>query len=206
MTGYQVTESQDKLVQKVLGVMNGDKHLSFVQFSLRSARTIFQKGGTVTPLLQERVFNMKFDNRRQIISNVLEQPLFYSSKPHVDVAMSLISRKLASLGTARFNVFFPSNSEGKSYVQLLKRMLVRAMLHKPDLMWTRFKQSNSYINSRGVEQLWYKMFSPPEGYISKQTHHEFLPNTVPRTVHVVEGLNKLRELYPLFNPDIMYRN
>ena len=161
MTGYQVTESQDKLVQKILGVMNGDKHLSFVQFSLRSARDIFQKGGTVTPLLQERVFNMKFDNRRQIISNVLEQPLFYSSKPHADVAMSLISRKLASLGTARFNVFFPSNnsSEGKSYVQLLKRMLVRAMLHKPDLMWIRFKCNNSCIYYRILSQIRNKMFT-----------------------------------------------
>ena len=92
------------------------------------------------------VYNMKFDNRRQIISNVLEKPLFYSSKPHVDVAMSLISRKLASLGTARFNVFFPSNSEGKSYVQLLKRMLVRAMLHKPEM----FGLKSDVINSKFI--------------------------------------------------------
>ena len=205
MTGYQVTESQDKLVQKVLGVMDGDKHLSFVQFSLRSARTIFQKGGTVTPLLQERVFNMKFDNRRQIISNVLEQPLFYSSKPHADVAMSLISRKLASLGTARFNVFFPSNnsSEGKSYQSLLKRMLVRALLQKPELFGLDSKMITrtfivEFLSKYGIRCL-------PD-YVSKQKHHKFLPNVVPKTVIITKILDSIQQDYAVFSPSQMYRN
>ena len=43
----------------------------------------------------------------------------------------------SNLGTARFNAFFPSNSsigDGKGYQSLLKRMLVRAMLHKPEML------------------------------------------------------------------------
>ena len=40
------------------------------------------------------------------------------------------------LGNARLNAFFPSNSgitEGQGYVSLLKRMLVHALLHKPEM-------------------------------------------------------------------------
>lgn len=95
---------------------------------------------------------MKYDNRRLITGlactnvnvDVTNKDMFYQSVPHQRVETSLIHRvqSTSNLGTARFNAFFPSNSsigDGKGYQSLLKRMLVRAMLHKPDLMWIRFK-------------------------------------------------------------------
>ena len=139
-------------------------------FSLRSPRSIFQKGGTVTPLLEERVFNMKFDNRRQIegytISkniNIKNEGLFYLSKPHRDIGSSLLYRKISVLGNARYNVFYPSSSSGtmngRTYNVLLKRTLVRALLQNQSLMWIRFKCNNSCIYYRILSQIRNKMFT-----------------------------------------------
>ena len=54
------------------------------------------------------------------------------SKAHKNVAQSLISRKVSTIGNARFNVFYPSSpvvtSNGRTYLSLLKRMLIRALL------------------------------------------------------------------------------
>ena len=50
------------------------------------------------------------------------------------------------LGNARLNAFFPSNSgitEGQGYVSLLKRMLVRALLHKPEMLGLKSDVINS---------------------------------------------------------------
>ena len=122
------------MVQNILEVINGDKHLSFVQFSLRSATSIFQKGGTVTPLLQERVFNMKYDNRRQIIGNINDKPLFYMSKPYNSVELSQINRvqSTSSLGTARFNSTRLCGILSVNNVQKLKTSILE-FLFSPNL-------------------------------------------------------------------------
>ena len=99
---------------------------------------------------------MKYDNRRLITGfactnlnvEVKNKDMFYQSVPHQRVETSLIHRvqSTSNLGTARFNAFFPSNSsigDGKGYQSLLKRMLVRAMLHKPEMLGLKSDVINS---------------------------------------------------------------
>ena len=99
---------------------------------------------------------MKYDNRRLITGlactnvnvDVTNKDMFYQSVPHQRVETSLIHRvqSTSNLGTARFNAFFPSNSsigDGKGYQSLLKRMLVRAMLHKAEMLGLKSDVINS---------------------------------------------------------------
>lgn len=73
MTGYQATLPRTELVPLIKTKMEGEKSIVFVQFSLRSAKDVFKDGGHVTPLLTEKVFNLKFDNRRLITAPVSGQ-------------------------------------------------------------------------------------------------------------------------------------
>jgi hypothetical protein len=44
-----------------------EKFFEFVQFSLRSAKDIYLKGGHVTPVYRDQIFRIQFDNRRKIL-------------------------------------------------------------------------------------------------------------------------------------------
>lgn len=70
MTGYQATVPHNELVPIIKEAMDTTKQINFVQFSLRSALDAFKSGGTVTPILSERVFNLKYDNRRLITGSL----------------------------------------------------------------------------------------------------------------------------------------
>ena len=162
---------------------------------------------------------MKYDNRRLITGlactnvnvDVTNKDMFYQSVPHQRVETSLIHRKVSGLGTARFNAFFPTNSsigDGKGYQSLLKRMLVRALLHKPEM----FGLKSDVINSQFISEFLQK-YGITQGisqqtlmsFVSRQRHQTFLPHAVPRTYNITVKLDSVKFDYPTFNPELFYK-
>jgi len=72
MTGFQSKGvSMEDLKEMVISSMDsGNLEIHFMQRSLRSAKDIYEKGGTVTPKLEEKTFRLNFDNRRQVVTDV----------------------------------------------------------------------------------------------------------------------------------------
>jgi len=72
MTGFQSKGvSMEDLKEMVISSMDsGNLEIHFMQRSLRSAKDIYEKGGTVTPKLEEKTFRLNFDNRRQVVTGV----------------------------------------------------------------------------------------------------------------------------------------
>lgn len=206
MTGYQVTIQSQELVEKVLDVMHGDKTLPFVQFSLRSAKDIYQKGGNVTAKLQEKVLNMKHDNRRNVTElSELNEGFFAISLPHESIISCKKFRLISSLGSKRFNVFYPSGSskstDNKNYLSLTKRMLVRALLNHPSL----FGFDNTLTRSEIVEFLAKYKIVCRKDFVTKQKSLVFVKNSLPSTTAVLKVLECIQQDHPAFDKTIFIR-
>jgi hypothetical protein len=207
MTGYQVNVETSELVDKVLGIIQGDKTLPFVQFSLRSAKEIYQKGGCVTAKLQEKVLNMKHDNRRSVIGLSQKDNGFYAySLPHENIVSCKKYRLISALGMKRFNVFYPSDSSksfDNSYSSLTKRMLVRALLQNPELFG--FANTRNFSRSEIVEFLAKYGITCRKDFVTKQKTFQFIPKTLPSTHNVLAVLNSIKKDHSLMNLDAFLR-
>ena len=225
MTGYQATLPHLELVKLVNDKMDSNKQINFVQFSLRSALDIFKDGGMVTPILSERIFNLKYDNRRLLSASNSEVQLMSThtnsifttdgddkfldcsgdmtgykiSRPYYSIVDCLRNRKLSSLGNKKFNTHYPSNAlvndKKGGYVTLTKRMLVRALLQHPE--W--FGLSKDIITRQFIVQLLSEIgIKCLVGYVSKQKDAPFIENTLPGTTKVFELLDRLTVKLPEF--------
>jgi len=79
-TGFQnFAHSQDYLIDlfsNTLDFSNNSKDLEYIQTSLRSAVEILKTGGHVTRKYKDQRFSLVFDNRREILDDVLYQEIF----------------------------------------------------------------------------------------------------------------------------------
>ena len=223
MTGYQATLPHLELVKLVNEKMESGKQINFIQFSLRSALDIFKDGGMVTPILNERVFNLKYDNRRLLSASNTELQLmskstntifvdedsqldcsedltsYRISRPYYSIIDCQRNRKLSSLGNKRFNSYYPSNTitndKNGGYVSLTKRMLVRALLQYPE--W--FGLSKDIITRQFIVQLLSEIgIKCLVGFVSKQKDAPFIENTLPGTKKVLDLLDRLTSKLPEF--------
>jgi len=127
LTGYQRHESLEQTIDKVNKSFNGSKQISFIQKSLRSAKEIFIDGGHSTLKLNERSFNLRFDNRREI---TVEKNGYHLTKPYLHKNNSVQNRLVSSLGSGRYRLYSPISStqcKGDAYLDLTRRMLVRLL-------------------------------------------------------------------------------
>jgi len=127
LTGYQIHEPIEETIDKVNKSFNGSKQITFLQKSLRSAKEIFVYGGHSTLKLNERSFNLRFDNRREI---TVEHNEYHQTKPYYHKNNSVQNRLISSLGSGRYRIYSPISStqcKGDAYLDLTRRMLVRLL-------------------------------------------------------------------------------
>jgi len=127
LTGYQIHEPIELTIDKVNKSFNGSKQITFLQKSLRSAKEIFVHGGHSTLKLNERSFNLRFDNRREI---TVAHNGYHQTKPYYHKNNSVQNRLISSLGSGRYRIYSPISSthcKGDAYLDLVRRMLVRLL-------------------------------------------------------------------------------
>jgi hypothetical protein len=75
MTGYQSKfHTMDVLQDMIITRLDqGNREITFMQQSLRSGKDVYEKGGAVSPKLEERTFRLFYDNRRQVIAPVFNE-------------------------------------------------------------------------------------------------------------------------------------
>jgi len=198
MTGYQNNQKVSDLVEEVKRVFNDDKQVPFIQSSLRSAKDIILEGGHTCLKLEERIFNLKYDNRR-LIKDCFDG--FYSSIPHVNVDSCRLARSISSLSSNRYNKYYPLNlvkSDGRTYLSLTKRMLVRVLLNSPSVL----KIDRSFDRSEIVEIMGLLGIKCLKDYVSKQRLAYPIPKSLPATDEIRSILEKFKGLFPSF--DIYY--
>ena len=196
LTGYQRNEPIEHTINKVYNAFNGSKTIPFMQKSLRSAKEIFQYGGHSTLKLSERNFNLKFDNRREV---VFEQETFSETKPFIHSANAIQARLISSFGSGRYRVYSPISStqcKGDAYLNLTKRMLVRVLRN----------MYSPHLKRREISRVMKEIGLPCTlNFVSKQKDRNAIFYSIPQTQKTMDCLRKFSVIYPSFNVDFLIR-
>jgi len=200
LTGYQRNEPIEQTIKKVFDSINSTKIIPFIQKSLRSAKEVYQKGGHSTLKLSERNFNLKFDNRREIVE---DHGTYCTTKPFVHNLNSIQARLISSFGSGKYRVYSPISStqcKGDAYLSLTRRMLVRLL--RDDLA------QNLNINLTRIEiaRLMKDVgLSCSLNFISKQKNKKVIYNSIPPTTKTLTVLEKFNLFFPSFDKNLLLR-
>ena len=198
LTGYQRHESIEETIDKVNKSFNDSKQIAFIQTSLRSAKEIYQNGGHSTLKLEERLFNLKYDNRREITDC---KGTFHITKPFVHCLNSSQNRLIASLGAGRYRKYSPiskTHCKGDAYLSLTRRMITR-LLRDQDLIQIKLTRLDIL---RVLKEIGLKSSL---NFISKQKGKLLIYNSIPSTEKTLVCLRKLNVLFPNLNPELLLR-
>lgn len=201
MTGYQRHEPIEQTIDRVNKSFNGSKQIAFIQTSLRSAKEIYQKGGHSTLNLSERIFNLKFDNRREIVH---ELDGYHQTKPFYDKSHSAQFRLISGFGNGRYRIYSPISStqcKGDAYLSLTRRMVVRLLRVGDYLSDDRLSFSRLEI-SKLLSEIGLKTSL---NFISKQKNKPVIFNSIPSTPKTLDCLRKLKVIFPSFNECLLIR-
>jgi len=200
LTGYQRHEPIEETIDKVNKSFNGSKQIAFIQTSLRSAKEIYQGQGHCTLKINERFFNLRYDNRREITQ---ECKGYHQTKPFNDKTHSVQSRLIAGFGGIRYRIYSPVSScqtKGDAYLSLTRRMVVRLL-----------RTDNFFINHPQLSRLEIALILKKIGlrsslnFISKQKNLSVILNSIPPTPKTLECLKNLQVLFPSFDYNILIR-
>ena len=202
LTGYQRHEPIEQTIDKVNKSFNGSKQIAFIQTSLRSAKDIYQKGGHSTLILNERIFNLKYDNRREI---TVETNSYYETKPFTDRGICIQSRLISSFGSGRYRMYSPisaSQCKGDAYLNLTRRMLVRLLRTDHVFLGVKHQDFSRMDICKILNEIGLKTTL---NFISKQKDARIILNSIPATPKTLECLRKLHVVFPSFDPGILIR-
>ena len=201
LTGYQRNEPIEQTITKVFDSINATKIIPFIQKSLRSAKEIYQKGGHSTIKLNERNFNLKFDNRREIVE---DHGTYCTTKPFVHSFNSVQARLISSFGSGKYRVYSPISStqcKGDAYLTLTRRMLVRIL--RDDLSQNLKLNLNRSEIARVMGEIG---LSCSLNFISKQKDRKVIYNSIPPTEKTLVVLEKFNRVFPSFDKNLFLRN
>jgi len=198
LTGYQRHESIEETIDKVNKSFFDSKQIAFIQTSLRSAKDIYQNGGHSTLKLEERIFNLKFDNRREITDC---KGTYHITKPFIHCLNSSQNRLIASLGGGRYRKYSPiskTHCKGDAYLTLTRRMIVR-LLRDEELIHVKLNRLDIF---KVLKEIGLK---GSLNFISKQKGKKPIFNSIPSTEKTLVSLKKLNVLFPNLDPRILLR-
>jgi len=185
------------IIEKIHKSFNTTKQITFLQKSLRSAKEIFMTGGHSTQKLQERSFNLKFDNRREITN---EKNGYFETKPFINTISASQNRLISSLGNRRFRLYNPVSSNqlsGDAYLNLTRRMIVRLL---------RNGQMGYSLSRLEVYKIMKQLSLPcTKNFISKQKDLFFIFNSIPKTEKTLEVLTRFSVIFPNFDINSLIR-
>jgi len=203
LTGYQIHEPIEQTIDLVNKSFKGSKQIPFIQKSLRSAKEIFIHGGHSTLKLNERNFNLKFDNRREI---TVDCNGYHQTKPYLHKNNSIQNRHVSTFGTSRYRVYSPVSStqcKGDAYLDLTRRMLVRLL--RTD--WKLLNEPGFHQLSRiEIQKLLKKTgLVCSKNFISKQKGLHVIFNSIPTTPKTKKVLENFSVIFSNFNVKTLVR-
>lgn len=209
-TGYQDTNPFNERIGMIDNAFDSDKILKYIQFSLRGAVDILKSGeGSVTPFYQEIHFSLAYDNRREVDFE-LNKPFFLTT-PHKNVENCLLFRQLSNNCKRTYNSNLPTMPSGNigrkdNYEQILLKLLIRAFYHRSDLFGLEegIKVNRTFIKER-LTEIYEPFKSVSLRYISNQKSKSFIPKGIPNVENSRFILDRVKDLYPSFNPDLFLR-
>lgn len=107
-----------------------EKKIHYLSQTLRSASTIYKKGGHVTMEYKDQSYSFKYDNKRKIIDDEYPDARLRDSLPMRDIEEALFYRSLTKLGSkSTYQKNLPQNpsKKYKSYIELGIRNFVKAL-------------------------------------------------------------------------------
>jgi len=190
---------------------------------LRSGKDILTKGGHVTLKLTEKTFRLCFDNKRAIVLDK-DNPLVQlrDSRPHIDKDTALLYRIIAKLNKSKYalNSGYPLvGSNIKSFSELILRQFLRgALQNKFDYQFQPYDKIA--LRSRGrmhsIKEFYhdpllkdlFKLFGVniSKAYVYNNKNRPFITKSVPRIKVTLSIRDKLIELYPGLNVDILFKD
>jgi len=201
LSGYQKHEPIEQTIDIVNKSFKGSKQIAFIQTSLRSAKEIYQGQGHSTQKINERFFNLRYDNRREITN---ECTGYHQTNPFKDKSHSMQSRLIAGFGGMRYRIYSPvssSHTRGDAYLNLTRRMVVRLLRTDNFLL-----DNNTHFSRLEISKILKKIgLNTSLNFISKQKNLCVILNSIPSTPKTLECLKKFHVLFPFFDYNMLIR-
>jgi hypothetical protein len=216
-TGFQVRSlSPEELETLLLETMKTPhKELEYIQYSLRSALDLYNKGGHVTMLQKDQTFRLHYDNRR-LITNITSADAFLElldSKPLDDVLQCAGLRSIGKLHKQKnYNrqsslVF---SNRYNSMLDLAIRNFVKGYLADPvkfNLPSDAFKTYTEiieYIMKYDALALRVGKIKLTVNIISKLKNRNQMIKIVPKTEETLNFVNYLKIRFPQFDDESFF--
>jgi len=150
--------------------------------------------------LTERVFNLKFDNRRVVVASGRE---YHETRPYLEKTSCIQARLISSFGTSRYSVYSPISStqcKGDAYLSLTRRMLVRLLKNDSKLLET------VEVTRVDIQKILKNIgLTCTLNFISKQKDKKFIYNSIPITQKTLKVLEDFTLVFPSFEKSMLLR-
>jgi hypothetical protein len=186
------------------------KSLEYLQFSLRSAKDIFKKGGHVTRVYKDQVFRLHYDNRRLIqIPDNFDESIFdlsktlLDSKPVKSIEESRNLRNISKIHKIKLynkETTALSSNTYKDYSDLAIRNFIKGLLSEPRLYnlddsLKTYSDIIEFINGyKGSKKI-------TKSSISHLKNRKMVFKPVPRTKETLEFVKYVKGKYKDFNEE-----
>jgi hypothetical protein len=208
-TAFQAGKySHKELIQIFINTLKSkDKHLEYIQSSLRSAKDIFIHGGHVTMKYKDQIYRLWFDNRRRIIipdnllNNIDFGNVMYDSNPLKDNKECLNLRGLSKIHKTRVYNKFSHKTTGnayKNYTDLAIRNFIKGILSKENLYNINKKDFDDYNSIIQFIKDYKPDFKISKTSLSNLKNRKMIIKPVPRTEDTIEFVKWLKIKYPKF--------
>lgn len=215
-TGFQTQGfNKDILTECFIDAMDSsEKHLEFIQKSLRGGNEIYKKGGHVTMVYKERKFNLLYDNRRKIVEeNGKFGEELLDSIPLSDIYEGEELRGVSKmLSVKRYNKNVSGRSESKTYKSVLdsavrtflKGLLAKNPLYGLEKHREEFKTYNDIIDFiRGYEKA--ERISLSKSSLSHLRNRKMIIKALDRTAEVEDFVVYLKSRLSHFNDEDFFK-
>ena len=209
-TGFQVRNiNLDDLKGKFLDVLSKeDKSLEYIQFSLRSAKDIYVKGGHVTSVYKDQIYRLHYDNRR-----LIQTPEKFEGEPYdlsktlldsVPVRSKEVSLNLRNVSKMHKVKIYNKNTSGlnsniyKDYTDLAIRNFIKCLVTGENLfnLDNRLKTYSDIIN-------FIKSYKPNKNItkqsISNLKNRKVPFKSIPLTSDTVDFANYIKRTFENFD-------
>jgi len=152
--------------------------------------------------LTERVFNLKFDNRR-VVNKLENDRAYHDTRPYQEKTSCIQARLISGFGTARYSLYSPISStqcKGDAYLSLLRRMLVRLLKNDSNLLGVTKVTRNDIQKILKNVGLYCTL-----NFISKQQDKKFIYNSIPSTPKTLQVLEDFSVVFPSFEKSVLLR-
>lgn len=216
-TGFQVKSLSNSELAVILidKLSSENKFFEYIQFSLRSAKDIYLKGGHVTPVYRDQIFRIQFDNRRKILlEDAFKDEFDWSqrlldSKPLKNVEECDTLRSLSKLHKTRVynkKLNAISTQTIKSYEDIAIRNFIKVYYYNPIDYGLRGDEFSNYSAIIQFIHNFKPKFKISKSSISNLKSRKLIFKPTPRLKETISFVKYVKMKFPEFKDEIFFEN